>query len=305
MTKLIILLGPTSTGKTSLAINLCKKHNGVMLSSDSRQIYKHMDVGTGKIPINKGLAITKSDQKWVVDGIDIWGYDLTDPNSRFSAYDYGQFSINKLNEIKESRKYKFIIMVGGTGFYIDVVTGKIVLSNISPNYKLRESLELKSPEELLEILTSLNKHMADEIDTKNKIRIIRAIEKERGKNENNALPRMEFTEFKLLGLTASRPLLYQRADEWVDAVWKSLVKETRWLLEGKYKNSDKLNAIVYKTAVSFIEGELGEQDAIQKTKFDMHAYIRRQQTYFKKNDKIKWFDITDQDTTKNIENLLQ
>ncbi len=101
-------------------------------------------------------------------------------------------------------------------------------------------------------------------------------------------------------------MLYKKADEWLDKIWDGgLLNEVNWLLENGYEKSEKLKGLVYKSAVAYINKEQTENEAKQKAKFDLHAYIRRQQTYFKKNKNVKWFDITSPDTTKQIENLLE
>jgi tRNA dimethylallyltransferase len=311
MNKAHIILGPTSSGKTTLALNLAKKHKGVLISADSRQIYKDMDIGTGKTPVqsaaNAPLKIERGKNKWTIDGIDIWGYDLATPDMYFSAYDYADFAINKINELSKNPKYKIIIIVGGTGFYIDAITGKINLSNIEPDFKLRSELEQLSTEELGARLTSLNLEAYKKIDAKNPARLVRAIEKELNKNKistQKPLPNLSEITFNYIGLTAPRPLLYQKVDTWLQTVWQGgLLEETTDLMK-KYSASEKLNGIVYKTAVQYLKNQMDEHTAIQKTKYHLHAYIRRQQTYFKKNHSINWIDISEENTPQIVENLV-
>ena len=175
--KIVVILGPTSTGKTSLAIDLCKKFNGEIVSSDSRQVCKYMDVGTGKFPASASTntSIQKLDKKWIVNDVIIWGYDLTLPGEYFTAYDYAKFSLTKIRELHEDGKRVFL--VGGTGFYIDVVTARVKLAGERPDLERRKSLETMPTKNLLVWLTSLNSDVVKEIDTKNRIRIIRALER--------------------------------------------------------------------------------------------------------------------------------
>src|SRR4030042_4789177 len=137
--KVYIILGPTSSGKTSLAVNLCKKFNGEIISADSRQVYKNMDIGTGKLPINSNATVVKGDEKWTIDGVNIWGYDLTTPDKFFSGYDFALFALNKAAELLKAEKTVFL--VGGTGFYIDLFTGNVKPSTIKPNFEMRKELE--------------------------------------------------------------------------------------------------------------------------------------------------------------------
>lgn len=317
MKKLYVILGPTSTGKTQLAIKLAKKYGGVLISADSRQVYKFMDIGTGKVPIGTNAKIEKRDKMWTVDGVDIWGYDLVNPNDYFSAYDYGQFAINKINNLheqtqnqkKDSNKHGKIFLVGGTGFYIDIVTGRVELDHIKPDFELRNELEQFTATKLNERLMSLNLDVHKKTDGANRTRLIRAIEKELNKNspslQNKQTKLMNFQPV-YIGLTSPREQLYKRVDNWLETIWKNgLIDEVEWLINNGYKFSQKLNGIIYKDAIDYIKGLQPQNEAVKRAKFGLHAYIRRQQTYFKRNKKITWVDITQENSHKTIENLLQ
>jgi len=302
MDKIITILGPTSSGKTSLAIDLCKKLNGEIVSADSRQIYKHMDIGTGKKPINSDISIKKGENHWIMDGISVWGYDLADPNAYFSAYDYALFVINKLREVLKSGKTPFLI--GGTGFYINIVTGEVITDQTPPDFELRKILEDYSKEQLKEELEKINPELALKTDLKNPVRMIRAIEKTKSKVKREPLKLLENVEYVKVGLSASRDYLYNRVDSWVEEIWENgLLEETKWLMEPEFSDSDKLKGLVYKTAVSFLNEDMGEKEAIEKTKHDLHAYIRRQQTYFKKMKDINWVDIEQDNKFETVYNI--
>lgn len=290
--ELVVIVGPTSSGKTSLALDLAKKRNGTIVSADSRQIYKHMDVGTGKLPINSEKNIQKGDEKWKIDGIDVWGYDLADPNANFTTYNYASFAINKINELASNSENP-IYLVGGTGLYIDVVLGKIVLDYIKPNPKLRKKLEGETKEELANTLTSLNPKVAGKTDKNNKVRLIRAIEKcmSKGKERDDPLPKLVSLRKKVYGLLSPNQILYKRADKWLDFVWENgLLDETKDLLSGPFKGSNKLKGLVYKSAVAYLTNAQSESIAKERAKFDLHAYIRRQLTWFKRDNEIKWLE---------------
>lgn len=289
-----VIVGPTSSGKTTLALEVCKRENGVIVSADSRQIYKGMDIGTGKIPLNNDVVFDKGDNKWTLDGIDVWGYDMASPDMYFSAFDYAEFAINKLNELREQPGTKTIILAGGTGFYIDAVTERVKLEGSEPDFELRAKLEAQTLEELRISLMSLNLNVYENIDKDNKVRLVRAIEKEMNRNKTKrTLPRLNFKNIEYVGLTAERPLLYRKTDEWLESVWDNgLIEETHELMR-KYPGSEKLKGLVYKDAVSFINGAAIEENAVQKAKYDLHAYIRRQQTWFRKNPDISWIDVSD------------
>ncbi|GIW69396.1 MAG: tRNA dimethylallyltransferase [Patescibacteria group bacterium] len=303
--KVFAIVGPTSTGKTSLSLDLCRRLNGEIISADSRQVYKHMDVGTGKIPLDTKTKIEKGKGFWDFAGVRVWGYDLVSPDQYFSSYDFAKYALEKLTEVLGRGKNVFI--VGGTGFYVDAVTGRIDLnSNVKPDFELRSRLEKMTLEELWALLTSLNLKVYEKIDKNNPVRLIRAIEKEKaGENRATPLPRPD-AEFIYIGLTGSRDLLYSRADRWAELVWrKGLIPETEKLLAMNFGSYPPLRGLVYKSAVSFIKKEIGEAEAVQKIKFDLHAYIRRQQTWFKKNKDIKWFDITSDSYIENVYNFVK
>jgi len=290
--KIFIILGSTSTGKTSLGLELCKQFNGEIISADSRQVIKYMDIGTGKVPVDSNISVEKKDKYWILDGIKIWGYDLVNPNQYFSSYDFAKFALKKSREIIDLEKNVFI--VGGTGFYIDMFTGRVKPSNVKPDLEIRKYLERLTPEDLQKKLFDLNPVVFEKIDKENKVRLIRAVEKEiNQEKKSNKLPYLDDCEFIFIGLSGPREVLYKNSDTWVDKIWENgLIDEVRGLIERSYTNSPKLHGLVYKTVLSYVSGEIKKEDAIQRTKYDVHAYIRRQLTWFKRNKDIKWVDIS-------------
>ncbi len=302
---IFIILGPTSSGKTSLALDLCKKLDGEIISADSRQVCKFMDIGTGKAPVKSDIDIQVHTDHWDLNNVKVWGYDLITPDLFFTGYDYANYALKKAKEISERGKRVFL--VGGTGFYIDLFTGKIKPSNVLPDMDLRSYLEQSSLKDLQDRLKKINKDVFKNIDQKNKVRLIRAIEKELSKNvRNEALPYIKDAKFTYIGLTGARNFLYKRADSWADEIWRGgLIEEVESLLEMGYGNSPKLKGIVYKEVLDYIGGNLTKPEAIQKTKFGLHAYIRRQQTWFKKNNLIEWFDISKDDLKEIIYNRVK
>lgn len=280
MPNLFVILGPTSTGKTSLALKLCRKFNGQIVSADSRQIVKYMDIGTGKIPVNSNSTL--EDSKKIISG-----YDLIRPDQYFSAYDYALFATSKINDLWSVGKN--IFLVGGTGFYIDIVANRAATSLVEPDLDLRKELELLSLEELQARAKKLKVS-----DIKNKARLIRALEIDLSKSGKHKAPVPKLRcNYIFIGLTSNRHTLYSRADSWLEDIWTAgLVEETKKLIQMGYANSPKVQGLVYKSALGFIQGTLGEKEAKERAKFDLHAYIRRQQTWFKRNKEINWFNIS-------------
>ncbi len=304
MKKVYVILGSTSSGKTSLSLNLCQELTGEIVSADSRQIYKHLDIGTGKKPVEGDLRIEKKDNHWKINGINIWGYDLVTPNSYFSAFDYAEFALKKIRHLLE--KNKNVFLVGGTGFYIDMVTERVKPAHVLPDFELREELGELSLPDLQERLKSLNKKKFMEIDANNPARITRAIEKVLAKNiRNEELDYLQNIEFVHIGLTAPRQILYEKADNWVEKVWHSgLLEEVGGLLSSEYANSTKLKGIVYKSTIAFINKKLTQSAALQEIKYDLHAYIRRQQTYIRKIPHVKWVDVSQDNKIQKVYNVI-
>ena len=161
-TKLLIILGPTASGKSDLAVQLAKKYNGEIISADSRQVYKGLNIGTGKI--------TKKE----MSGIKHHLLDVTDPKKVFTVSQFKTLVEIAIADI--SSRGKLPIICGGTGFYIQAVVDNIILPEVPPNKKLREKLNKKTTTELFEILKKLDNERAKNIDAKNPRRLIRAIE---------------------------------------------------------------------------------------------------------------------------------
>ena len=293
MISIPVILGPTSSGKTTLALDICQNigSKAKIISADSRQIFKYMDIGTGKLPLDLNSSVIRDNGKWLVDDVDIYGYDLAYPNEYFSAYDYFDWGFTKLTELLKAEYYP--IIVGGTGFYIDLLTGRAKTSNIKPDFALRNELKNYTATQLLQILLDIKPALANNIDIDNPVRLIRAIEiaksSQKPVQKSKALEGVEFSYF---GLTSDRDTLYNLADNWVDQIWnKGIVDEVHSLINNGYLNTLPLQGIIYKDVISFINDLASKQEAIQKCKFALHAYIRRQQTWFKKNKEIQWFDL--------------
>ncbi|MBP8960686.1 hypothetical protein KBG31_00460 [Patescibacteria group bacterium] len=303
--KIPVIVGPTSTGKTGLALEMCKKLNGQIISADSRQIYRHMDVGTGKIPLGE-KEIIKHEDYWEIAGINVWGYDIVNPGEYYSAYDFALFALERAKKLIQEEKMPFL--VGGTGLYIDFFTQKIQGNSLPPDFNYRKSLEKKNLQELQNLLTSLNL-IANTSDFQNKHRLVRIIERNRSapKIVATPLPHLKNVKFVFIGLTAPRDFLYNRADLWVDSIWKKdkIVLEVEKLSSLGFINSVQLNGFIYSQAIDYKKGVMVREEAIQKTKFAVHSYIRRQETYFKKNSCIQWFDISKDNLEQTIYNYFR
>lgn len=320
MEKTLVILGPTATGKTSLALEIAKQKKGEIISADSRQIYKGLDIGTGKFPLpvnsRRSLVISCFDGYWIEDGIKIWGYDLIAPDEIFTAFDFARFAQEKIKDIQA--RGKLPILVGGTGFWIEMALGRVAPARVPPDWRLRHQLEEYPAEILFEKLKKMDLKRAESVDPKNKRRLIRAIEIATSTKQEAGSPSTSFrTSLKpekgksdsyferiekqgswrsqgsynlspvtcnFILLTAPRLVLYQRIDERVDQMIRAgLIEEIKTLLSKGYSwNLPSMSGIGYRQFKPFIEGSKTLEECGQKLKFDTHAYARRQVTYFRR-----------------------
>ena len=237
--QVLIIYGPTQTGKTSLALQLARKFQGELISADSRQVYKGLDIGSGKVAFDD--VVEKRAGYWIVNGVRINGFDLADPGYQFSAADFLEFAKSSISQIIDKKKLP--IIVGGTGFYIKALLDGIGSIGIPANWKLRTRLEGLSSDDLYKQLFSIDPVRArsmNQSDRANPRRLIRAIEianykKDKGlriKDEKNSKYQIPNTKYLFLGLTAPNEYLYKKADEWLnDRIDHGLIKEIKTLLE--------------------------------------------------------------------------
>lgn len=314
--KLLVICGPTSTGKTTLAVSLAKKFNGEIISADSRQVYKKLDIGTGK-GLPKGSKIKYS---WFykygyyeVEGIKIWGYDLADPRHGFSVSQYLKFADRMLKDIR--KRGKFPILVGGTGLYIKGVIDGIPTAKIPNNLSLRKNLENKNPNELFEMLAKLDSIKAGQMnssDKKNPRRLIRAIEVATWKMSNTEKEK-DIEKNKIeqnimeIGLTASETYINQKISLRIKERLKEGIKnEIERLLKSHVDwDMQSMSSMGYRQWKDFFEGKKPESFVIREWADEEIKYVKRQMVWFKKDKKINWFDITDKDYPENVEKFVK
>ena len=278
--KAIVIVGPTSSGKTELSLRLVKKFNGVVISADSRQIYRHMDIATAKT--------TKAQQQ----GITHYMIDIADPDEEFTLAIY-QHTVNNLlkaiTEDNEKRKAPIVpFIVGGTGLYIKAVVNGYQLPTIPPNKILREELNQKTLATLIKQLLILDP--TTRVDLKNKRRVIRALEILM--TQPNLAPKIVPPAYDFLKIGISRPRaeLYQRIDNKVEEMYRAgLVKETQKLLGmGHDFTSPSMSAHGYKHIQKYLEHKITLKAALESMKKDTRHYVKRQMTWFKKDPQIHW-----------------
>ncbi len=265
--KVIVILGPTATGKSNLAVKIAKKINGEIVSADSRQVYKGLDIGTGKI--------TKRKMKGVPHHL----LDIANPKKKFTVVEYQRKAIYAMAEI--IKKGKTPIICGGTGFYIDAITKGTIFPEVPPNLKLRKVLHSKSAIALFEYLKKLDPRRAKSIDRNNKVRLIRAIEIAKVINKTPLLKNKKlYYKFIKIGL-------YLPPDELKKKIEKRVKKMFR---DGLLKEIEKLKkaGISQKRLKEF--GFEYDSPTYEKIVKETLKYTKRQMTWFKRDKEIKWFD---------------
>lgn len=287
---ILVIVGPTSSGKTKLALEIAKNISGEIISADSRQIYKYLDIGTSKP--------TLAEQNVVPHHL----INIVNPNENFSVYEFREKVIEKLKEIKN--KNKIPMLVGGTGFYIKAVIDNLSLTMVAPQKGLREKLkqeaEILGKEHLYNRLKIIDKKLAKKFTAADTRRIIRAIEvwtltaKPISFFHNSAPIKILNLQPLIIGLNSlSREYLYQRINHKVEEMFAgNFVNEVKSLLKmGFNENYNALNGIGYRQIIKYLKNEITLETAKELTKRDTRHYAKRQLTWFKKDKRINWIDI--------------
>ena len=284
--KVLIVVGPTSSGKSALAVGLARKFNGEVISADSRQVYKGLNIGTGKI--------TEREMKGVQHHL----LDEVSPHSLFTAHDFLERARRVIEKI--AARGKLPIVAGGTGFYIDALAGRVVLPNVPANKKLRENLEKKTLERLFELLREKDPARAKTIDPHNKHRLVRALEIVRalGKvpNDNGSEKNSGFVNPYIDALWIGIALPFTQLEKQIKTrlrtrMKQGMVREARRLhREGlSYARMEQLG-LEYRALARFLRKEITREQMIAELDRDIRRYAKRQRTYWKRNPKIRWFD---------------
>ena len=305
-TKIIAIVGPTATGKSELALKLAQKINGEIISADSMQIYKKMNIATAKLSETEQCGI----KHHLIDCVDL--------NDRFSVFDYIKLAKMALNEIVNKNKKP--ILVGGTGLYIDSFLNEINFDVENCNSEIRTKLldELKTfgSNYLFEKLKKIDFEYAKKIHPNNHRRLVRALEiyystgKTLIKNEQNSKPKFQKLNYIKIGLNfLNRQTLYSKIDSRVDFMMrKGLLAEAELILNlcENCLNSTAKQAIGYKEFVPYFSGVSSLDDCVAKLKQNTRNLAKRQLTWFKKDEKSNWFFLDDKsDIFKDILNLVQ
>lgn len=294
MKKLLVICGPTATGKSELAFSLSNAMGGVLISADSRQVYKGMDIGTGKDKERVGAVL---------------GYDLVDPKEEFSVAQYIRYAKDAIKKTWSGKKLP--IVVGGTGLYIKALIDGIQTVDIPRNDVLRKGFEGKSAEELFDTLSQIDSVKAASLnssDKKNPRRIIRAIEIALDKSGvSGAKSEALDADVLFIGLTAPKDVLVKRIEKRiVKRIYQGIEGEIEKLLKsGVFWDLQSMQSLGYRQFRGYFEGEQSIDEVEYFWTHEEVQYMKRQITWFKKDSRINWFDITKPGYAKKVEKLVK
>ena len=293
----IVLAGPTGVGKTDLSLKLAKILDADIISCDSAQVYKEMNIGTAKIKESE------------MNGIKHYMLDVLEPIEKYSVGEY-QRAVDKILAQKE-KEGRAVILTGGTGLYINsVVNGLSSLPESDP--KLRDELMALSVDELYEKLLELDPEAAEKIHKNNKKRVERAVEvclitgkkfsvlsKENVKNNNY--------DFLKVCLTRDREILYERIDKRVDIMMSEGLLDEVTALYKKYGGEilRKINIIGYTQIIDYLEGKISLETAVEFIKRDSRHYAKRQMTWFNNDSGYLWFDLEKQSENEILKAIIE
>lgn len=298
--KVVVIVGPTASGKTAVSIELAKKINGEIISADSMQIYKYMDIGTAKPTLDE------------MQGIKHYMLDVVMPDETFNVAKYKKMAEDAIEEIL--KKGKVPIIVGGTGLYVNTLVDGIEFADVPGDEEYKNELIEKAYREgamsIYKELEKVDSESAKKIDPNNIRRVARALEiyKVTGKTKTqlDIESRKEVKyDYRLFGMEWDRETLYNRIDLRVDKMIEAgLVNEVRNVTE-KFKISNTaVQGLGYKEVIEYLNGNISYEEMIEKLKLETRHYAKRQLTWFRRDKRIKWIK-PDENATCVIINELQ
>lgn len=274
---LIVIAGPTASGKTALAIELAEKYNGEIICADSRTVYKYMDIGTAKPSAGERARVPH------------WGLDLVEPGERFTAADFKNYAEQKISEIRARRRVPFL--VGGTGLYVDAVIFNFQFGNQADD-ELRSQLAGWPIEKLQDYCNKNNIKLPE--NSRNKRYLIRAIERQSvSKNSDRSL----IDNCIIVGISTNRDVLRTRIDVRSEQLFANGVVEEAILLGKKYGwTSEAMTGNIYKLVKAYLDNEIDYHQLKTKFATSDRRLAKRQVTWLKRNPHIMWLDLDEAQT---------
>ena len=297
--KIVVILGPNASGKSELAVLIAKKFNGEIISADSRQVYKGMDIGTGKVPrdnkkINKNLA-SANEKLYFYQGIRHHLIDVCSPKKFFTVVEYQKLAQKCIKGILKRKKLP--IICGGTGFYIDAVLYDYHFPPVKPDWSLRKKLEKLNTKELFAQLQRLDPQYAKKIDPHNKRRLIRAIEIV--SILKKPMPPLEkSSRYEVLKIGVYRPSqeLKKRIEKrLLERLDQGMIEEVKTLHKKGvgWKRLDNFG-LEYRYISLYLRNKISYEEMINQLKTKIWQYARRQMIWFKKDKEIYWISSSSQ-----------
>jgi len=276
--KLIVILGPTATGKSALAIKLAKKFNGEVISADSRQVYKGMDIGTGKV--------TKKEQQ----GVPHYLLDVASPKRRFTVAQYRKLALKAINKILKKKKVP--ILCGGTGFYLQAVIDGIVIPPVKPDWQLRKNLEKETTQELFKLLKKLDPRRAKTVEKQNRRRLIRALEIVIKTKKPVPSFKKDPLSYPMLIIGAKKSpeelkkLIEKRLSK---RFKKGMITEVKKIRKSgiSWKKLEEFG-LEYRYIAQYLQNKLSYDETVQRLQKEIEHFAKRQITWFKRDKRIHW-----------------
>jgi len=286
--KVIVICGPTASGKTALSIELAKRINGEIISCDSMQIYKDMNIGTAKPSVEE------------MKGIKHYLIDFVSPDERYSVADYKRDAKKAIKQIIQNGKTP--IIVGGTGLYVDSLIYEIEYQDIKFDEKYRKELEKRAETEGLEKLyeeaEKIDSEAIKKISKNDKKRILRILEIYHSTGKNKTQQEIESRkneveyDYKVFALNWDREELYNRINKRVDImIEQGLIDEVKYIYDKYSKFPTAMQGLGYKEVVEYLENKISKEEMINKIKQETRRYAKRQLTWFRKNKETMWLDV--------------
>ncbi len=290
--KIVVIFAPTASGKSDLAIRIAQEKNGEIVSADSRQIYRGMDIGTAKEPLDKNQAGFEPDREikyfyyGLVRKIPHYMIDIVDPNEAYTLANYQKDAAKVIDNILERKRLP--ILVGGTGLYIQAIAQNLKIPKAKPDLKLRRKLNDKDIKELAEIYYKLDPDGFKDIDLNNKRRLIRAIEVTKLTNipySRQVKKNKPKYNIEMIDIGMDRAKLYeiinQRVDDMVDG---GLINEVKNLIKKYPQNLPAFTGIGYKEFIEYLNKAIAKEEAIELIKRNSRRYAKRQMTWMKREE---------------------
>lgn len=297
MEKVIVVIGPTSVGKTKMGVALAKKLNGEVISGDSMQVYRQMDIGTAKVTIEE------------MEGVTHHCIDILDPKDQYSVHDFQQTVRKQITEI--TNRGHVPIIVGGTGLYIKAALYDYTFSEMENNHdEINKKYKDYTNEQLYAHLKQIDEESAKILHFNNRRRVLRTIEiyEQTGQKKSEMINEQEHIclyDAYFVGLTLPRELLYERINLRVDLMMKNgLQGEMESLIkQGLTRENQSMKAIGYKEWFDYFEGKCDLNEVSENIKKHSRQYAKRQYTWFKNQFDVHWYDVCLENFSKTIEEV--